>query len=92
MTLQNFRYVAIVEASSWLLLIVATIVKYGADGPDLAPILGPIHGLLFVAYILMALTLRTAAGWDAKTTLVVLAGSIVPFGGYFVERKLVPAT
>ena len=64
MTLQNFRYVAIAEASSWLLLIIATIVKYGADGPDLAPILGPIHGLLFVAYILMAFTLRTEAGWD----------------------------
>jgi integral membrane protein len=92
MTLQNFRYVAIAEASSWLVLIIATIVKYGADGPDLAPILGPIHGLLFVAYVLMALTLRTAAGWDGQTTLIVLACSIVPFGGYFVERRLVPAT
>ncbi len=39
----------------------------------------------------MALTLRSAAGWDGQTTLIVLAGSIVPFGGYRVERKLVPA-
>ena len=91
MTLQNFRYVAIAEASSWLLLIIATAIKYGADGPDLAPILGPIHGLLFVAYVLMALTLRTDAGWDNRTTLIVLACSIIPFGGYFVERRLVPA-
>ena len=92
MTLQNFRYVAIAEASSWLLLIIATVVKYGADGPDLAPILGPIHGLLFVAYVLMALTLRAAAGWDGRTTIIVLACSIIPFGGYFVERRLLPAT
>jgi integral membrane protein len=92
MTLQNFRYVAIAEASSWLVLIIATIVKYGADGPDLAPILGPIHGLLFAAYVLMALTLRTDAGWDSRTTMIVLACSIIPFGGYFVERRLVPAT
>ena len=92
MTIQNFRYVALLEATSWLVLIIATIIKYAADGPDLAPILGPIHGLLFVAYVLMALTLRTAAGWDGRTTLIVLACSIIPFGGYFVERRLLSAS
>jgi integral membrane protein len=92
MTIQNFRYVAVIEATSWLLLIIATIIKYGADGPDLAPILGPIHGLLFLAYVLMALSLRGAAGWDNRTTSIVLACSVIPFGGYFVERRLLPAS
>jgi integral membrane protein len=88
MSIQNFRYVALVEATSWLLLLVATGLKYGADGPDLAPILGPIHGLLFLAYVFLALSLREEAGWDGRTTLAVLAGAIIPFGGYVVERRL----
>lgn len=87
-SIQNFRYVAIIEATSWLLLLTATIVKYAADGPDLAPILGPIHGLLFLAYVFMALNLREEAGWDANTTLGVLVAAVIPFGGFAVDRKL----
>jgi integral membrane protein len=88
MTIQNFRYVALVEATSWLILLAATIWKYAADGPDLAPILGPIHGVLFLAYVFMALSLRDDAGWDGATTLGVLAAAVIPGGGYVVERRM----
>jgi integral membrane protein len=92
MSIQNFRYVALVEATSFLILLVATALKYGADGPDLAPILGPIHGILFLAYVFMALSLREEAGWDGPTTAGVLVGAVVPFGGFVVERRvLAPA-
>jgi integral membrane protein len=87
-SIQNFRYVALIEAASWLLLLTATIVKYGADGPDLAPILGPIHGILFLTYVYMALNLREDAGWDGNTTGLVLVAALIPFGGFVVERKL----
>ncbi len=88
MSIQNFRYVALLEATSWLILLTATILKYGADGPDLAPILGPIHGLLFVAYVVMALSLRQPAGWNTNTTLGVLVAAVLPFGGFVVDRKV----
>jgi integral membrane protein len=92
MTIQNFRYVALVEATSWLILLAATIWKYAADGPDLAPILGPIHGILFLAYVFMALSLRDDAGWDGPMTLAVLAAAVIPGGGFVVERRvLAPA-
>jgi integral membrane protein len=92
MSIQNFRYVALVEATSFLILLVATGVKYGADGPDLAPVLGSIHGILFLTYVFMALSLRDDAGWDGRTTLGVLVGAVLPFGGFVVERRvLAPA-
>jgi integral membrane protein len=87
-TIANFRYVALTEATSWLLLIIATVFKYGADGPDLAPILGPIHGILFLTYVYMALNLREDAGWDGNTTLGVLVAAVIPFGGFIVDRKV----
>lgn len=88
MSIQNFRYVALAEATSWLVLVIVTVLKYGADGPDLAPVIGPIHGVLFLAYVFMALSLREDAGWDGRTTLGVLVASVIPFGGFVVERRV----
>jgi integral membrane protein len=82
-----FRWVAIAEATSWLILIVATIVKYAADAPVGVKIMGPIHGVLFVGYVLLALTLRSQFAWNGRTSLIVLVDSIIPTGGFFVARR-----
>ena len=83
-----FRITALAEATSFLALLVATYVKYGHDEPAGVEILGPLHGLLFVAYVLLALNLAPRAGWSAVTTLCVLIGAVLPFGGYVVDRWL----
>jgi integral membrane protein len=83
-----FRIVALAEATSFLALLVATYVKYGHDEELGVQILGPVHGLLFVAYVLLALRLALELGWSARTTALVLAGAVVPFGGFVVDRWL----
>lgn len=82
-----FRAVAVAEAVSWLALIVATIVKYTAEHPIGVRILGPIHGLLFIAYVILALTVRPQLRWTARTTLIVLVDSVLPGGGLIVARR-----
>jgi integral membrane protein len=79
--------VAIAEATSWLLLILATVVKYSAHAPVGVQILGPIHGVLFIAYVLLALNLNRTLRWSVRTTAVVLVDSILPTGGFFVARR-----
>lgn len=83
------RYIALVEATSFLALLVASYVKRTGGGETGVEILGPIHGLLFVAYVIMALRLRPEAGWTGKQTFWVLAGAVLPFGGYVVDWWLV---
>ena len=61
---RTFRLVAVLEATSFLMLLVATYVKYGHDEPAGVEILGPIHGLLFVAYVLLAFTIAPRAAWS----------------------------
>lgn len=85
---RTFRVIALAEATSFLALLVATYVKYGHDEPVGVQILGPLHGLLFVGYVLLAFTIAPRAGWSARTTVVVLLGAVLPFGGYVVERWL----
>ncbi len=85
---RNFRLVALAEATSFLALLVATYVKYDQDQAIGVQILGPIHGLLFVAYVLLALGLGQRAAWRARTRALVLLGAVLPFGGYVVDRWL----
>ena len=86
MTLRNFKLVALIEATTFLLLLVASYVKRANDEPLGVEILGPIHGLLFIAYVVMALAIREHAGWTGKQTLLILLGAVLPFGGYVVDR------
>ena len=79
---------AIVEATSFLALLVASYVKHQDGGELGVQILGPIHGLLFLAYVGLVLVVRPQAGWSVPTTLVVLISSVVPFGGYALEAWL----
>lgn len=85
---RTFRITALAEATSFIALLVATYVKYGHDEPAGVQVLGPLHGLLFVAYVLLALKLAPRAGWSARTTLWILAGAVLPFGGFVVDRWL----
>ena len=85
---RNFRVVAVAEATSFVALLVATYIKYGEGEPVGVQILGPLHGLLFIAYVLLALNLAPRAGWSARTTGMVLVGAVLPFGGYVVDRWL----
>jgi len=82
-----FRWVAMAEATSWLVLIVATIVKYTTKSQLAVHVMGPIHGALFIVYVLMALALRNRFRWNVRALLIVLVDSVLPGGGFFVARR-----
>lgn len=86
MNLRNFGYVALIEATTFLLLLGASYLKRAHDEPIGVEVLGPIHGILFIAYVVIALVIREECGWDGKTTALILLGAVLPFGGYFVDR------
>ena len=85
----KFRTVALIEAVSFLALLVATFVKRVIEGPDLVPVLGPIHGILFLAYVLLTLLVREEQGWTLGQTLIVLLASAIPFGAFVVNARMV---
>jgi integral membrane protein len=87
--LRAFRYVAFLEATSFLALLVATVLKYSDKGDTGVQILGPVHGALFLAYVALVLLLRAEQRWDVKVTLLLLLGAVIPFGGYVVDWWLV---
>ena len=91
-TLKTFRIVALTEATSFLLLLVAAVLKRTADAEVLVTVLGPIHGLLFLTYIFMAIYLRPDEGWSNRTTGLIMLGAVLPFGGYVVDRTILTSS
>lgn len=83
-----FRMVAFLEGLSYILLLfVATPIKYLKDDPQYVKLLGMPHGLLFVAYVVLAIWLGPDFKWNNKNFIIVLVASLVPFGTFYVDRK-----
>jgi integral membrane protein len=83
--LRTFRHVALAEATTFLLLLVASAIKNTGGSEVGVQILGPVHGLHFIAYVVIALQLRRPAGWTGRETFWILVGAVLPFGGYVVD-------
>lgn len=87
--LTRYRVMAYV-VGVWLVLLVlvAMPLKYFADSPTMVEIVGPVHGFLYMAYLVTAVDLAFRARWSpVKTVLVMLAGT-VPFLSFVAERKV----
>ncbi len=83
-----FRVVAIAEACSWAGLLIGMFFKYVVVFDDLGvKVFGPIHGALFVAYVIVTLVVARTFDWRLPTTLVALAASIPPLATLWFERR-----
>ncbi|GAB3937254.1 DUF3817 domain-containing protein [Micromonospora vulcania] len=82
-----FVAAAIAEACSWLALLVGMAVKYGPPGNEVGvKIFGPIHGGLFIAYVLLVLAVARLRRWSLLATVVALACAVPPFATLAYER------
>lgn len=83
-----FRLITLLEGLSYILLLcIAVPLKYWGGDESWVKLLGMPHGLLFMAYIVLALFLREDYQWVIKETFIVLLASIVPFGTFYVDKK-----
>jgi integral membrane protein len=83
-----FRAAAIAEAFSWAGLLLGMFFKYGPVGNEIGvKVFGPIHGGLFLLYVLSVLLVRTQLRWGFLRTLIGLAAAIPPFATVWFERR-----
>lgn len=88
-----FRIVAFLEGVSYILLLfVATPIKYILKDESYVKLLGMPHGILFIAYLILAFLLKSEMNWSYKNFKIILLASIVPFGTFYVEKKYLANT
>ncbi|MDQ7961297.1 DUF3817 domain-containing protein [Flavobacterium lindanitolerans] len=86
----RLRLLGYVEGLSLLvLLFIAVPLKYAAENPSLSKIIGPTHGALFLLFIINTLSVGVEQQWQfRKTTYKVLLACIIPFGTFYIDRKI----
>lgn len=83
----RFRAVAIAEAVTWAGLLVGMVVKYLVIENEVGvKVFGPVHGAVFVAYVLVTLLVARPLRWTPGVTLLALVASVPPFGSIVFER------
>lgn len=84
------RLLAFLEGISLLLLVfLAVPLKYGTGDPGFVRMLGPVHGALFLLFIINTLSVGVEQKWVFhKTTWKVLLACIIPFGTFYIDHKI----
>jgi integral membrane protein len=82
-----FRAVAVAEALSWIGLLAGMYVKRVLGTSEVGvQVFGPIHGAVFVAYVVVALVAARVLGWSRGTTVLALAAAVPPLVTVSFER------
>tara|TARA_B100000780_G_scaffold221154_1_gene160226 strand:- start:1776 stop:2051 length:276 start_codon:yes stop_codon:yes gene_type:complete len=85
---QLFRLISLFEGASYLLLLfIAVPIKYFLGNEIYVKMLGMPHGILFIGYILLAISIRYKMKWNIKTFMIILVASIIPFGTFYIDKK-----
>lgn len=88
-SLGRLRLLAFAEGVSFLLLLFVTMpLKYAFAYPEPNRIVGLIHGLLFVLYVLAVIQNKIEHDWKLRKTSLALLASIIPFGTFWADRNL----
>jgi integral membrane protein len=83
-----FRIISYLEGISYLLLLfIGVPLKYFGGNEILVKTFGMPHGLLFIAYILLAFFIKPNFNWSNREFVLILIASVIPFGTFYVDRK-----
>ncbi|MDH6128007.1 DUF3817 domain-containing protein [Kitasatospora sp. GP82] len=83
----RLRLVSGPEGLSFILLLICSVLKRTTSF-DAVPVMGMVHGVLFILYVVFLVLAWQQQRWDAKRGTVLLVLSVLPTGGFFAERML----
>ena len=85
-----FKFVAISEGCSFIILLINMILIKPNNFDLYKKLLFPIgmgHGVLFIAYIILALIVKFKLNWLFKDLALILLASFIPFGTFYIETN-----
>lgn len=86
--LGRFRMIALAEGTSFILLLLAMPFKYVYNYPEGVKVIGWIHGLLFILYLIFLLFVKIRNSWSIKKSFIAFVASLLPFGTFVLDVSL----
>jgi integral membrane protein len=85
-----YRVAAVVTGLGLLLLVLVAIpLHYIWDQPWLSETYSPIHGAIFMVYVVVVIWVSTRRHWSPVKALLVILAGVVPFASFVVERRVI---
>jgi integral membrane protein len=81
-TPDHLKKVALIETISWSLLLAAMVLEWISGWHGGIAIMGPIHGVLTVALLLVALAVTVSLKWPMSRFIKIMLASLIPVWGY----------
>ena len=85
--IRQLRIASVTEASSYLALLVATIIGWSGGSDIGVTILGPVHGVLYLVFCGVVIWRRRALRWPWVRALTAMIIGSLPFGGFWLDQK-----
>ena len=88
----RYRIMAFVVGTALLVLTAIVILQYGFDlraamkTPEM--IVAPVHGYLYIVYLVVAADLARRAKWGIGRIVLVVCSGFVPFLAFVVEHRV----
>ncbi|MGH3759918.1 DUF3817 domain-containing protein [Actinophytocola sp.] len=86
--LARYRVLAYVVGVGLLALCASMILEYVFDQDQYTAIVGPVHGFLYIVYLVAVVDLALKARWSLKGAILVMLAGVVPLVSFVAERRV----
>lgn len=87
--IRKFGLINTIEGYSYLaLLFIAMPLKYSLGFAMAVKIVGMIHGILFIMFLVLGVLAWIEAKWSLNQTIIFFIASLLPFGTFFTKSKI----
>jgi integral membrane protein len=86
--LLRYRVMAYVVGIGLIVLVFVGIPLQIAGHPEVVKVVGPIHGFLYIVYLVAAADLTRRGRWPITQLVWVILAGLIPFAAFVVERRV----
>jgi integral membrane protein len=88
-SIRKLRIAGLIEGSTLLvLLLVAIPLKHISGIPQFVTVMGPLHGVAFIAYLRFFAEAVSQGGWQRRDIIRTAVVSFIPLGTFYNDRFL----
>jgi integral membrane protein len=86
--LLRYRVMAYAVGVGLVVLVFVGIPLQIAGHPEVVNVVGPIHGFLYIVYLVAAADLTRRGRWPISQLVWVILAGLIPFAAFVVERRV----
>ena len=86
--LLRYRVMAYAVGVGLVVLVFVGIPLQIAGHPEVVNVVGPIHGFLYIVYLVSAADLTRRGRWPISSLVWVILAGLIPFAAFVVERRV----